>query len=154
MRSGRLEILKLEQLSIDEYINECQKNGKCNLCNSEFTIGDDFLYHAMKEHGSWVHFKLLQFQVMQGKLKKLADNNYLNPLGMQLKEIMKPYSIYGDREQTGEPNSPEFEDQLFQPPRCKKCNHKDPNYDVASSPPHKDGIKLKCVHCGDISVKD
>jgi len=41
----------------------------------------------------------------------------------------------------------------FQAPKCKNCYHEDPDY--TSLGVNGDGIiKLKCVHCGAISVKD
>lgn len=48
----------------------------------------------------------------------------------------------------------QFARGVFVKCRCKKCNHDKPNYKVVSQIPHKDGIKLKCIWCGDISVKD
>ena len=138
MRTGRLAIIKLASLSISEYIESGQKDSKCVLCQFEFQIGDDMLNHAIDFHKNWVHWKLLESQVWQ----------------QEHKTILKPFNPFGDKEEKGEPNSLEYQDRLFQAPRCKKCSHNDPEYILASSPPHKDGIKLRCVYCGDISVKD
>lgn len=138
MITGRLAIIKLAQLSINDYIESGQKDSKCVLCGYNFIIGDDLLLHAIGKHKDWVHWKLLESQVICEKLK----------------DIIKPFSPFGDKEVTGEPDSLEYQDRMFQAPRCKKCNHKDPEYKVASKPPHKHGIKLKCIYCGDISVKD
>lgn len=155
MRTGRLAIIKLAQLSINEYIETGQKDSKCMLCQYEFIVGDDLLNHAMDNHKEWCHWKLLESQVLQQKIVKLSDNNYLNPLSVNLKDILKPFNPFGDREEEiGEPNSLEYQDRLFQAPRCKDCHHNDPEYTVVSSPPHKDGVKLKCNYCGKISVKD
>lgn len=154
MRTGRLAIIKLASLTISEYIEQGQKDSKCMLCQHEFRIGENMLTHAIDNHKDWVHWKLLESQVMQQKVKKLLDNNYLNPLALTLKGILKPFNPFGEQEEKGESNSLEYQDRMFQAPRCKKCNHNDPEYDVVSSPPQKDGIQLKCVYCGNISVKD
>jgi len=153
LRTGRLEIIKKASLSVNGYIEECQKQSKCMLCSHEFQIGDDLLTHAIQEHDSWVNFKLLELMTLQISLKKICDNEYLNPAMSNIKALLKPFNPFGDKEENP-PNSLEYQDRLFQAPRCKKCNHIDPEYTVASSPPHKDGIKLKCNYCGDISVKD
>lgn len=138
MMMGRLAIIKLAKLSINEFVDECQRNSKCMLCDTKFQIGDDFLHHATDKHDDWVHHKLLE------------SMTWKNTHGLML----KPYNPFGDEEEIGEPNTLEYQDRMFQAPRCKKCHHRDPDYIVASSPPHKDGIKLKCIYCGDISVKD
>jgi hypothetical protein len=138
MRTGRLAIIKLAQLSINDFLEECHKNSKCMFCQYEFTVGDDLLTHCIDNHKEWIHYKL--HENLSWSLKH--------------KDILKPFNPFGDREETGEPNSPEYEDQLFHAPRCKECNHNDANYTVVSSPPHPNGIQLKCVYCGNISVKD
>lgn len=51
-----------------------------------------------------------------------------------------------------EPNTPEYEKNAFKAPHCKKCHHNDPDYKVVSN--DENGIKLKCIYCNDISIKD
>lgn len=138
MMTGRLAIIKLAKLSIDEFVTECQKNSKCMLCDTEFQCGDDFLYHAIDKHSDWVHHKLIESLTWQ----------------QGHKDLLKPFNPFGDEEEIGEPNTLEYQDRMFQAPRCKKCHHNDPDYTVVGNPSHKDGIRLKCVYCGDISVKD
>ena len=138
MMTGRLAIIKLAQLSINDFIEECLKISRCLLCNNPFQIGDDMLRHCIDNHKDWVWYKLLENQTWQ----------------QEYKTILKPFNPFCDHEEKGEPNTHAYQDRMFQAPRCKKCNHNDPEYTVVSRQPHKDGIKLRCVYCGDISVKD
>jgi len=135
---GRLAIIKLAQLSISDFIDESQKTASCMLCKYEFQIGDDMLRHCIDNHKDFVWYKLLENQTWK----------------QTHKDILKPFNPFGDRQEIGEPNTPEYEDRLFHAPRCKKCHHNDPDYIVVSSPPHPNGIQLQCVWCSDISVKD
>lgn len=109
-------------------IDDCQETSKCTKCDYEFKIGESFL-----EHFNHCHIEYI-FNLLSAGEKALGLEHDKTPDEFHLK-----------REQSRKDGFA---------PRCKKCNHDKPDYIVVSHIPHKDGIKLRCVHCGDISVKD
>lgn|SRR5574337_178510 len=152
MMTGRLKIKQIAGITTDELMDYGHKFGKCLICEYEFTVGESFFAHCVDKHPDWIHYKLFEFIELKNKLEKMNLSIFKND---ELKEmLLTRYDPFHDEKEIGEPDSLEFQDRMFQPPRCKKCHHNDPDYDVVDDPTPKGDIYLKCVYCGEISVKD
>lgn len=110
------------------FIDDCQEDNVCTKCNYKFTVGESFLIHYINHHIEYI------FNLLSAGEKTLV---------LQHDKTPDPYDLERQRSKR---------DGFA--PRCKNCNHDNPDYTVVSKRPHPDGIKLKCIYCGDISVKD
>lgn len=52
------------------------------------------------------------------------------------------------------PNSKEYNKLPFKAPRCKKCQHNDPDFKCNDVDPQTKFISLECIYCNAISVKN
>lgn len=118
-----------DQIFAPSFIDDVQESNMCTKCNHEFRIGDSIINHYIKNHIEFI------FNLLSAGEKSLC-----------LQHDKTPDKHHLEREQN--------KGKGFIPPKCKKCKHDEPDYIVVSSIPHTDGIKLKCNHCGDISIKD
>lgn len=120
--------MRQESIPTPTFIDNCQEDSKCTKCGYEFRIGESLLDHFAGHHVEYM-FKLLS---AGEKALGLQNDRTPDPFDLERKELTK--------------------NGMFQAPRCKKCNHEDADYTVVSND-HR-GIRLRCIYCGDISVKD